>query len=401
VFAIWPMRAIGQISYGLYLWHFPLFQWIGPGVSGTHGIALLFVRLAIALAVATVSYFVIEQPIRRRRLPTFIVRPLLPAAAAAGVAALLAAAAVGAQIPGSTVAPTPRTVALRFAGNDGPCRVPLRDTADYRTVPLPASETGGYIFHWILSHSVVWNAPGFPNSGALTFHTCPPRRVMMIGDSIAFTLGVPMLQNETSYGVELANASTLGCDFGNRGRYVDNKGALASLPPECAGVLTRWQQDAARFNAQVIVIELGYRDEFNWSWDGRIVHLGDRRYDAAVQHRIDRFVTLLGEGGKRKVLLLTVPYAHPGDLLNGSPQPQADPSRHRLINSMLRAAARAHPTYVSVLDLDKLISPGNHYDQNVNGQPCRFDGIHFTIYCATLLQPDVLGRAAALATSGS
>jgi hypothetical protein len=44
-----------------------------------------------------------------------------------------------------------------------------------------------------------------------------------------------------------------------------------------------------------------------------------------------------------------------------------------------------------MLDLDKVISPGNHYDETVNGQDCRFDGIHFSIYCASLLQPYVLG----------
>jgi hypothetical protein len=59
---------------------------------------------------------------------------------------------------------------------------------------------------------------------------------------------------------------------------------------------------------------------------------------------------------------------------------------------MLQAAARRHPATVQVLDLDPTISPGNHYDEKVNGQLCRFDGIHFTVYCAELLEPQILGE---------
>jgi len=45
-----------------------------------------------------------------------------------------------------------------------------------------------------------------------------------------------------------------------------------------------------------------------------------------------------------------------------------------------------------VLDIDTTLSPGNHYDAKVNGQLCRFDGIHVSVYCAELLGPSVLGE---------
>jgi hypothetical protein len=58
---------------------------------------------------------------------------------------------------------------------------------------------------------------------------------------------------------------------------------------------------------------------------------------------------------------------------------------------MLRSAARLDPDHVSVLDIDKVVSRENRHQAKVNGQLCRFDGIHFTIFCSELLQPDVLG----------
>jgi hypothetical protein len=138
------------------------------------------------------------------------------------------------------------------------------------------------------------------------------------------------------------------------------------------------------------VVELGYRDEFDWRWNGHVVHLGQPAFDAYVQRQINRYVQVLGRGGV-KVLFLSVPYTHPPDLPNGSPAPAASPARHALINSMLKSAARRDPANVQVLDIDKTVSPGNHYDAKVNGQLCRFDGIHFSVFCSELLEPPVLG----------
>lgn len=257
-------------------------------------------------------------------------------------------------------------------------------------MPLPQNALGGYIFHWILKGDVDWNGGSYPQAGRLTYHTCPPKRVLMIGDSIAFTAGVPMLENENRYGVELANASILGCAFGIRGR-LDVNGAYKSLPSACITALGRWEHAAAAFHADVVVIELGYRDEFDWNWNGRVVHLGQPRFDTYVQERIDRFARVLTNGGSR-VLFLTVPFVQPPALPDGSPAPTGASSRHTLVNSMLEATAAQDPARTSVLDIDKLISPGNHYDQTVNGEGCRFDGIHFSIYCASLLQRFVFQR---------
>ena len=60
---------------------------------------------------------------------------------------------------------------------------------------------------------------------------------------------------------------------------------------------------------------------------------------------------------------------------------------------MLDAEAKRHPASVRVLDIDRTVSPDNRYDARVKGQLCRFDGIHFSVYCAKLLEPTVLGDA--------
>ncbi len=391
LFSVRPLRAIGTISYGLYLWHFPCFLWLDEGNTGLASTALLLLRVGVTLLVSLVSFFLIEQPVRRRIIPIRFLRPLVPVALAGAVAALMAAAAVDARIPGNQLAVAPAAVVHHLTGAGAPCSVQLRDTPAYRTVPLTAKAMGGYIFHWILKGTVDWNGGRYPNSGRIVYHTCPPKRVLMIGDSIAFTARVPMLENENRYGVQLADAAILGCAFGNRG-VPDVNGTYKALPPHCAGDLAVWERVVRAFRAQVILVELGYRDEFNWNWHGRIAHLGQPAFDAYVQERVDRFAQVLASGGAR-VLFMTVPFVQPAPLANGAPAPAGSPVRHALINSMLRAAAARDPSHVQVFDVDAVVSPGNHYDETVNGQDCRFDGIHFSIYCASLLQPFVLERA--------
>lgn len=59
-----PLVWIGKISYGLYLWHLPVYYVVGwerPWSPYT----TLAVKFAVAFALATLSYYLVEQPIQR------------------------------------------------------------------------------------------------------------------------------------------------------------------------------------------------------------------------------------------------------------------------------------------------------------------------------------------------
>jgi peptidoglycan/LPS O-acetylase OafA/YrhL len=62
-----PLAAVGTISYGLYLWHWPVFLILNPGRLELDWFPLQVVRFAVTFAVATASYLLLERPALRLR----------------------------------------------------------------------------------------------------------------------------------------------------------------------------------------------------------------------------------------------------------------------------------------------------------------------------------------------
>ncbi len=64
-----PLRWIGQRSYGIYLWHWPVFTITRPGLDlPLDGLPLLALRLTATVVLAHLSYRYVEEPIRRGAL---------------------------------------------------------------------------------------------------------------------------------------------------------------------------------------------------------------------------------------------------------------------------------------------------------------------------------------------
>jgi peptidoglycan/LPS O-acetylase OafA/YrhL len=104
--ALPPLRWIGQISYGIYLYHWPIFVYMNGARTGLSGTALNLARLALTLAVATLSFYLVEQPIRRRRFTGWPRFTLAPAAAVVTAAVLIVATVPAVAAPTKGAPPT-------------------------------------------------------------------------------------------------------------------------------------------------------------------------------------------------------------------------------------------------------------------------------------------------------
>ena len=113
-FAWLPVRYVGRISYGLYLYHWPIYLLVDSeragslfGVERVTGWSLLALHLTLTAVVSVLSFHLIEQPFVKRKWP-FTLKGLRPS-----MAAFAGAVAVVVILSGLLVAHTRRPPEIR------------------------------------------------------------------------------------------------------------------------------------------------------------------------------------------------------------------------------------------------------------------------------------------------
>ncbi|MGZ6839536.1 MAG: acyltransferase family protein [Frankiaceae bacterium] len=343
---------LGQISYGLYLYHWPIFLWLTHARTGLSGPALLAARLGVTFAAAVVSYHLVENPIRTGtfRLP----RPRFTVAATATcVAGVVVVAASGGGSASSAISGYDEATGQVNGGAPHP--------------PPPAVGASG---------------------GAR------PVRVLLVGDSLALTLGNAMSPLAGSYGVSLYNAGTVGCGIARGGPVIYN-GVPHDLLPRCQQWPVTRAQEVAGFAPDVSVQLVGRWDILDRVHDGRWMHIGEPDFDAYLRTELDRSVSVLGARGA-KVVFLTAPCFQGRERLDGRPWPEDDQARVDAFNTLVRQVGEAHRGQVSVIDFLPLVCPGGHFARSMNGQVIRSDGIHVDPAVGPMVAGSLLPQIAGL-----
>ena len=67
VLSVGPLTFVGRISYGLYLWHWPIFLVLNEERTGLHSYSLFAVRFAVTFCIAVLSWYLVETPVRQKR----------------------------------------------------------------------------------------------------------------------------------------------------------------------------------------------------------------------------------------------------------------------------------------------------------------------------------------------
>jgi peptidoglycan/LPS O-acetylase OafA/YrhL len=89
--AVRPLHFLGTISYGVYLWHWPVIVYLNGQRTGLSTWPLDLLRIAVTLAVSTASYYLVERPIRLARLHGWMKRWGAPLAGVATAVLIVAA----------------------------------------------------------------------------------------------------------------------------------------------------------------------------------------------------------------------------------------------------------------------------------------------------------------------
>jgi peptidoglycan/LPS O-acetylase OafA/YrhL len=140
-----PLQVVGALSYGWYLWHWPLLQLAPDAVGHPLDLRHRILVAAVALGLAAASYALVEHPFRTLSWP--VLHP--SAAVASGIALAMTTAAVAALglalAPEVTGTGTARhAVAVQHTGGRGPSAdevVARQLAAGLRTTAVPANLT--------------------------------------------------------------------------------------------------------------------------------------------------------------------------------------------------------------------------------------------------------------------
>ena len=308
-----PLRAVGRISYGLYLWHWPLFLVLSARRTGLDGLALLALRLVVTAAVATASWYLVERPVLRLRPPGW------------WTGRRGAINAVGAVL----------ATAILLAG---------------ATAGAKDLDTGG------LSDGVA-SAKGATDGAP---------RLLGIGDSVAASIAKPAIAKPGSYGMAVTRSTVLGCQavWDGRHRAKGLEGDVstpAACPPDVGRLVRRVQPDA------VLVLYGGWTDA-GFELDGQWLHPCDPAYDAALRARLDRVIREAASTGAKVVVSGAARSTN-------TFRTEANWEHTACSNQVAKAAAAAGgATYV---DLDGWLCPEGRCREQEGGMLLRSDGVHF------------------------
>jgi peptidoglycan/LPS O-acetylase OafA/YrhL len=332
-----PLVWLGAISYGVYLWHWPIFLALNGERTGLSGWPLFALRCAATVVLAAASWWLLEQPIRRWR-PMFV--PMLPLAGAT-----VATAAV--------VTMTVLPVGVKPEVVQGP----VIDSAALVAPEVP----------------VEVRKP--------TAHDPGTRTVAVFGDSVAWTM---MRYLPPTPGLAFTNYTTIGCGIARGGpyRYV---GQTLNQKPECDAWPSRWSQRINHDRPDVVLLIVGRWEVVDRMNEGVWTNISESGYEEYLRGELNRALDVLGATGA-EIVVTNEPYNRRAEKPDGSLYPEDDPYRVDDWNALLLSVVTARPN-VTLLDLNRKLGPNGVYTNRVDGIRMRADGVHPTPEAVKWLTP--------------
>jgi peptidoglycan/LPS O-acetylase OafA/YrhL len=331
-----PVVWLGTISYGAYLWHFPVYVFLSSARTGLTGAALMAIQFATTVIVAAISFYVIERPVMRGTFWRSL-KAAVPAVA-------LTVATVGVIFVGTEVSATAVARPVRF-----------RPTASS------------------------------PSARATT-----PPKVVVLGDSTALTLA-EALSATAPTGTTVISAGNFGCGLAMGTSTSDNPPTVGlAMFPACNQTTApqgQWPaRDATAVRGagpdDVVLFVAGDWEVADILMSGHWTNIlapSFQRYEMNQMRRVIRIGTAHGSHFE----LFTMPAEDNAEAM-GEPidaAPEDSLKRKAIYNGLLRKVAAEFPGRVSVVDYGSIISPKGVFTTYIGGVQVRApDGVHTPSY---------------------
>lgn len=350
VLSLGPVAWVGRLSYGLYLWHWPIILAVTspllvPASLPGHNTALNLTRLGLTVAIATASYYLVEQPIRTGRLPVIrrSGRRFAIAMAGAVAAVTLSSVAATAVDPGAEMRVS--------VPNCPPFDLCVRSNA----------------------------GPGAPV-------------VAVIGDSVARSLDVGFVDLAARRGWTYILAANDSCRVTHllasaAAKWTDRlRTCFERTPSVLAALRATWHPD-------VVVVADFMETQAVAQTDGRVLGAGSPQAIAALDPALRDLVLAFTRDGA-KVVLLELPPQLGSDcarVLNAAePQCTVPVSRGNASRTAYDQAYRRIASTVpgvSTVSVTEAVCPGGVCTPRPRGVLLRSDGLHYTGSGAIAVMP--------------
>ncbi len=250
-----PLSHLGRISYGMYLWYWPILLVTSNRLHwGRY--ELFALRVALTVSLAALSYEFVEKPVRYGALRRWRMAVVAPLGAATALVAVLV----------STLVPVGAS-ALRGVQLHAPVAGPT--TAATTATEAAAAAAAAAKSHGVLVESSPTSttsrsqppakAPAASGTNpALHASVGEPVKVLLVGDSLAGSLGVGLALEARQYGVQLVNEGSPSCSVSMQGEvqvlwYTVSPGPPCDVGGNADSLLTTWRQWVDAYNPDVVV----------------------------------------------------------------------------------------------------------------------------------------------------
>ena len=337
----WPPAVwVGKISYGLYLWHWPVYVVLSPTRVGLSGLALLTLRFAVTFGLATASYYLVEMPVRR------------------GALTRLRSGQRWAIVAGAPLA------IIGMVGLTTACaRPPAPDSLESIAASATRSPSP---------------APSPTSSEPVTGDV----RAMLVGDSVALSMFSAYTPGLVP-GLSVLPGTEFGCGM------VPYEAALNGAPMPFRGECKTWDaqraQRIASSGATLGVMFAGPWEQYDRWINGESVPYTDRRWREATVDAYGRVLAELAQLPQQAVVLNSCHGAPELDLpdevlfqAGRYPGVVNDPARIAAVNEAAREAVRRTGRDIPIIDPDGFLCDNGQFRATIDDVAMHTDGVHFT-----------------------